>query len=111
MIRIDSGAARGMLHLAASNWTEAEEHGSVSGRAKARRGRPARSVSVKIVRALYAQGYSFRAISQTMGIGYGTVRRAFHGLAPEGADTGTGQKMLPGRTLKAARKVKAAGGR
>jgi transposase len=83
----------------------------VSRRAKARRGRPARSVSVKIIRALYAQGHSFRAISQTMGIGYGTVRRAFHGLAPAGADTGTGQKKPPERASKAARNVKAAGGR
>jgi len=51
-----------------------------------RRGRPPRYVSVEIIRALYSQGYSFRAISLATGIGYGTVRRAFHGLSPAGAD-------------------------
>jgi transposase len=57
----------------------------VSRRSSSRRGRPAQQVSVEIVRDLYGQGYSFRAISETIGLGYGTVRRAFHGLAPDGA--------------------------
>jgi hypothetical protein len=51
-------------------------------------GRPPRYISVEVVRGLYNQGYSFRTIACWTGIGYGTVRRAFHGLAPRGADTG-----------------------
>lgn len=60
----------------------------MSRRLPVRRGRPARCLSVDIIRGLYGQGYSFRAIAETTGIGYGTVRRAFHGLAPLGADVG-----------------------
>lgn len=57
-------------------------------RIRGRRGRPARNVPVEVIRGLYGQGLSFRAIADATGIGYGTVRRAFHGLAPHGADTG-----------------------
>ena len=49
-------------------------------------GRPARFVCVEVIRHLHRQGYSFRAIASFTGVGYGTVRRAFHGLAPLGAD-------------------------
>jgi hypothetical protein len=51
-----------------------------------RRGRPARHVCVEVIRGLHDEGYSFRAIARCTGAGYGTVRRAFHGLAPLGAD-------------------------
>jgi transposase len=71
-----------------------------------RRGRPARSVSVEVIRGLYGQGYSFRAIAQATGVGYGTVRRAFHGLAPLGADIGIGSSAR--RTSKSGRKTKTA---
>jgi transposase-like protein len=50
-----------------------------------RPGRPVRYVCVEVIRDLHGQGYSFREIARTYGIGYGTVRRAFHGLAPAGA--------------------------
>jgi transposase len=61
----------------------------VSNNSERRRvGRPPRKVSVDVVRGLYCQGYSFRAIARWTGIGYGTVRRAFHGCAPEGAEGG-----------------------
>jgi len=71
-----------------------------------RRGRPPRYVSVEIIRALYRQGYSFRAISRATGIGYGTVRRAFHGSAPavdekDAGGTGSSAESDPGRTLTA----------
>jgi transposase len=79
-------------------------------RSVGRRGRPARCLSVEIIRGLYGQGYSFRAIAATTGIGYGTVRRAFHGLAPLGADTAE-DEMRTKRISKPKRKlkVKAAG--
>lgn len=57
-------------------------------RLPARRGRPARRLSVQAIRELYRQGNSFRSIAAATGIGYGTVRRAFHGEAPRGADLG-----------------------
>ena len=53
-----------------------------------RPGRPPRYVSIDIIRELYSQGYSFRAISRATGIGYGTVRRAFHGISPVSEDNG-----------------------
>jgi DNA invertase Pin-like site-specific DNA recombinase len=56
-----------------------------------RRGRPVRPVPIETIRNLYQQGYSFRAISRSTGLGYGTVRRAFHGLAPLGADLQEGK--------------------
>ena len=73
-----------------------------------RRGRPARSLSVEIIRGLYGQGYSFRAIAETTGIGYGTVRRAFHGLAPLGADVGQDEMRSSRRTSKSKMKFKTA---
>ena len=75
-------------------------------RSHGRRGRPARSVPVATIRKLYSQGYSFRAIAETTGIGYGTVRRAFHGLAPLGADSEAGQKSR--RAARSRRKARAA---
>jgi DNA invertase Pin-like site-specific DNA recombinase len=56
-----------------------------------RRGRPVRPVPIETIRTLYQQGYSFRAISRSTGLGYGTVRRAFHGQAPLGADLQEGK--------------------
>jgi hypothetical protein len=56
-----------------------------------RRGRPVRLVPLETIRNLYRQGYSFRAISRSTGLGYGTVRRAFHGLAPLGAEMQEGK--------------------
>jgi transposase len=73
-----------------------------------RRGRPARCLSVQVIRALYGQGYSFRAIAETTGIGYGTVRRAFHGLAPMGADLAEDAHRASRRRSKPKGKVKAA---
>jgi len=73
-----------------------------------RRGRPARSLSVEIIRALYSQGYSFRAIAETTGIGYGTVRRAFHGLAPLGADVAADEMRSSRYTSKKKQKFKTA---
>jgi transposase len=67
----------------------------VNRRLTGRRGRPVRYVSMEVIRGLYGQGYSFRAISLTTGIGYGTVRRAFHGLAPAGADKKERGRSLP----------------
>ena len=52
-----------------------------------RPGRPARFVPVEVIRKLHRQGYSFRAIARTTGLGYGTVRRAFHGAAQAGRDS------------------------
>jgi DNA invertase Pin-like site-specific DNA recombinase len=60
----------------------------VKRRSPGRRGRPVRSLSVEAIRDLYRQGHSFRSIAAATGIGYGTVRRAFHGQAPRGADMG-----------------------
>jgi len=60
----------------------------VKRRPPTRRGRPVRSLSVEAIRDLYRQGHSFRSIAAATGIGYGTVRRAFHGQAPRGADMG-----------------------
>ena len=58
---------------------------------------------MEIIRGLYSQGHSFREIALATGIGYGTVRRAFHGLAPLGADTGEPwPPKRKRRTLKAA---------
>jgi len=74
-------------------------------RSLGRRGRPARCLSVQIIRALYGQGYSFRAIAATTGIGYGTVRRAFHGLAPLGADVAE-DEIRSKRVSRAKRKLK-----
>lgn len=73
-----------------------------------RRGRPARCLSVQVIRALYGQGYSFRAIAETTGIGYGTVRRAFHGLAPLGADLAEDEQRSSRRRPGTKRKLKAA---
>jgi len=58
----------------------------VNHRSYSRRGRPARYVCVEVIRGLHQEGFSFRAIARCTGVGYGTVRRAFHGLAPLGAD-------------------------
>ena len=69
-------------------------------RSAARRGRPARSLSVKAIRDLYSQGHSFRAIAAVTGIGYGTVRRAFHGRAPRGADMGPKEAASSRRSSK-----------
>lgn len=77
-------------------------------RSSGRRGRPARCLSVKVIRRLYAQGYSFRAIAESTGIGYGTVRRAFHGQAPRGADIGPDKMGYPMRSSKAKRSLKMA---
>ena len=73
-----------------------------------RRGRPARCLSVQVIRSLYGQGYSFRAIAETTGIGYGTVRRAFHGLAPLGADLAEDEHRASRRRSKTKAKLKAA---
>jgi transposase len=80
----------------------------VNRRLHGRRGRPARCVSVESIRSLYGQGYSFRAIALTTGIGYGTVRRAFHGLAPIGADMGADHTAPPRRVSDSGRKLKMA---
>lgn len=77
-----------------------------------RRGRPARYVCVEVIRGLHGQGYSFRAIARTTGVGYGTVRRAFHGLAPAGADEDAPAGGMPvGRAMESGydRKFAAAG--
>ena len=76
-------------------------------RLSGRRGRPARCLSVATIRKLYGQGHSFRAIAEMTGIGYGTVRRAFHGLAPVGADIGP-KKSHGRRPAKSRRKFKTA---
>jgi DNA invertase Pin-like site-specific DNA recombinase len=68
-------------------------------RFRGRPGRPPRRISVKSIRSLYSQGHSFRAIALATGVGYGTVRRAFHGQAPIGADT-SGVQPEPPRKLK-----------
>ena len=81
----------------------------MSRRSHGRRGRPVRSVPVGVIRTLYGQGYSFRAIALLTGIGYGTVRRAFHGLAPLGADTGVSDVKSATRSLRRLR-MTAAGG-
>ena len=73
-----------------------------------RRGRPARCLSVEIIRTLYGQGYSFRAIAETTGIGYGTVRRAFHGLAPLGADVAEDEMRSSRHRSKKKQKFKTA---
>ena len=71
-------------------------------RSGGRPGRPRRYVSIDIIRGLYSQGYSFRAISRATGIGYGTVRRAFHGVSPDPEENGdsaaasTGYKSAAG---------------
>jgi hypothetical protein len=77
-----------------------------------RRGRPVRYVCVEVIRGLHGQGYSFRAIARTTGIGYGTVRRAFHGLAPIGADEDAAAGGMPAaRAMESGygRKLAAAG--
>ena len=80
-------------------------------RLSVRRGRPARCLSVEIIRALYGQGYSFRAIAETTGIGYGTVRRAFHGLAPLGADVAEDEMRSSRHSSQKIRKRKMAAAR
>ena len=55
-------------------------------RSTGRAGRPARFVCIDVIRSLHSQGFGFRAIARCTGLGYGTVRRAFHGLAPLGVD-------------------------
>ncbi len=77
-------------------------------RSLGRRGRPARSLSVENTRGLYSQGHSFRAIAEAMGIGYGTVRRAFHGLAPLGADLVENETRSSRRGVKTNGKFKTA---
>jgi transposase len=79
----------------------------VNPRLSGRRGRPARCLSVQTIRKLYGLGHSFRAIAEMTGIGYGTVRRAFHGLAPVGADIGP-EKARARRSAKSKRKFKSA---
>ena len=74
-------------------------------RSPRRRGRPARSLSVEAIRDLYRQGHSFRAIAAVTGIGYGTVRRAFHGEAPHGADLGP-KATVPFRSFAKAKRMK-----
>ena len=66
-----------------------------------RPGRPTRYVNVDLVRGLYDMGYSFRAISRKTGFGYGTVRRAFHGLFPFGPGE------APERTVSRSREMAA----
>jgi transposase len=66
-------------------------------RSGGRRGRPARTICVDVIRGLYQEGYSFRAIARCTGIGYGTVRRAYHGLAPAGADPVASSVQTAGR--------------
>lgn len=77
---------------------QSEEHPKVvsSNSPGGRVGRPPRYVSVAMIRGLHRQGYSFRTIARWTGVGYGTVRRAFHGLAPDGADTVTDSTLLVG---------------
>jgi transposase len=57
---------------------------------------------------MYAKGLSFRTIAGIFGIGYGTVRRAFHGQAPHGADTGPSEIRLSGKSTKTRGKLKIA---
>jgi len=60
-------------------------------------GRPRRDISAEMVKSLHKQGYSFRAIARWIGVGYGTVRRAYHGY-PQGrvaADAGAAQPAGP----------------
>lgn len=68
-----------------------------------RRGRPAIPVSAEVIKSLHCQGYSFRAISLVLGVGYGTVRRAFHGLVPASeapvADQGASYRT-PGKAVR-----------
>ena len=48
-----------------------------------------------MIRDLHSQGYSFREIARVTGLGYGTVRRAYHGLAPLGAEAAHEQPKEP----------------
>ena len=74
-------------------------------RSPVRRGRPARTLSVQAIRDLYRQGHSFRSIAAATGIGYGTVRRAFHGEAPHGADLGP-KAAAPFRAFTKSKRMK-----
>jgi len=62
-------------------------------------GRPRRDVSAEMVKNLHNQGYSFRAIARWFGVGYGTVRRAYHrpsqGEAEPSADSGNHPGPMP----------------
>jgi hypothetical protein len=67
---------------------------------------------VEVVRRLHRLGFSFRDIARCTGVGYGTVRRAYHGLAPLGADllarSGTVTGSLPDRSAMAKGRLPAA---
>ena len=66
-----------------------------------RRGRPAKFVCVEVIRGLHGQGFSFREIARCTGVGYGTVRRAFHGQSPLGADLMAGVKRRKAKARRA----------
>lgn len=51
-------------------------------------GRPRRDISPEMVKNLHSQGYSFRVIARWTGVGYGTVRRAYHRPSQGGAEAG-----------------------
>ena len=50
-----------------------------------RRGRPRRNAPPDQIRAMRIQGLSFRAIARKIGLGYGTVRRAYWAAEHVGA--------------------------
>jgi transposase len=58
-------------------------------------GRPPRYVCVQLIRDLHTQGHSLREIALATGIGYGTIRRAYHGQAPAGADVSPAPRRRP----------------
>jgi DNA invertase Pin-like site-specific DNA recombinase len=47
-------------------------------------GRPRVPVPLEIIKHLRSQGYSFRKIAALTGLGYGSVRRAWHSLEQKG---------------------------
>jgi DNA-directed RNA polymerase specialized sigma24 family protein len=57
-------------------------------------GRPRKDVSAEAVAALRAHGLSWREIASVLGVGAGTVRRAYQRVA----------KTVPKLSLRAARK-------
>ena len=53
-------------------------------------GRPPRFVEPELVKQLRSSGLSFRQIARKTGLGYGTVRRAYHGIQTTAKVAGMG---------------------
>ncbi|MBZ0251223.1 MAG: recombinase family protein [Burkholderiales bacterium] len=101
---LDTGGPVRSLLLAVFGWMAEQERAQIAARTKAglerarrqgiRLGRPPRELDLRRARGLRAEGWSYRAIGEALGVPTMTVHRALH--RPERSRTGNGSAAAGG---------------